>query len=134
MINIKSKKEIELMQESCRITAMAHDAIKKLIKPGISTLELDRVAEKVITSNGAIPSFKNYPSFDKSVPNYPMTSCISINNEVIHGIPSKNTIINEGDIVSIDLRSIQKWISWRYGENDYYWRSRRQSKRTSRSN
>ena len=106
MINIKSKKEIEIMAQACKITAMAHEAVKKAIKPGMSTLELNRVAENVILSNGAIPSFKNYPSFNKNVPNYPMSSCISINNEVIHGIPNKNTIIKEGDIVSIDLRSI----------------------------
>ena len=106
MINIKSKKEIELMSEACKITAMAHEAIKKAIKPGMSTLELDRIAEKVIISNGAIPSFKDYPSHHKGVQNFPGSSCISINDEVIHGIPNKNTIIRDGDIVSIDIRSI----------------------------
>ena len=106
MINIKSKKEIELMSESCRITAMAHEAIKEIIRPGISTLELDKIAEKVIISNGATPSFKNYPSYQKGVGNFPGTACISINDEVIHGIPSKNIIVKNGDVVSIDIRSI----------------------------
>ena len=106
MINIKSKREIKIMCEACKITAMAHEAIAKAIKPGISTIELDKIAEDVILSNGAIPSFKNYPSIHKKVQNFPGTACISINDEVIHGIPSRNTIIEEGDIVSIDLRSI----------------------------
>lgn len=106
MVNIKSNREIELMKESCKITAMAHEAVKKAIRPGISTMELDKIAEEVITSNGAIPSFKNYPSPYKGVKPFPATACISINDEVIHGIPSKNRIIEEGDVVSIDLRSI----------------------------
>lgn len=103
MIDIKSKREMELMREACKITAMAHDAVKKAIKPGITTKELDEIAEKVILDNGATPSFKNYPSGYKDVSNFPATACISINDEVIHGIPSNKTIIKEGDIVSIDL-------------------------------
>ena len=106
MIYIKSKREIEMMREACKITAMAHKAIAEAIRPGMTTIELDKIAEDVILSNGATPSFKNYPSQSKGVGNFPATACISINDEVIHGIPSKNTIIKEGDIVSIDLRSI----------------------------
>ena len=103
MITIKSDKEIELMAESCKITAMAHEAVRKAIKPGISTLEISKIAEKVILENGATPSFKNYPSNYKGVPDFPATACISINEEVIHGIPNKHTIIKNGDIVSIDI-------------------------------
>ena len=106
MIEIKSNREIELMKESCRITAMAHEAVKKAIRPGITTLELDKIAEEVILSNGGVASFKNYPSPYKGVQNFPATACISINDEIIHGIPSKSRIIKEGDIVSVDLRSI----------------------------
>jgi len=106
MIDIKSKREIEIMREACKITAMAHEAVRMAIKPGISTIELDKIAEDVILSNGAVPSFKNYPSPYKEIKKFPSSACISINDEVIHGIPSKNRIIKEGDLVSIDLRSI----------------------------
>ena len=103
MITIKSKKEIELMRESCKIVRLAQEAIAKAIKPGISTYELDKIAEDVILANGAIPSCKNYPSGIKGVPAFPCAVCISVNDEVIHGIPSKHTILKEGDIVSTDL-------------------------------
>jgi len=103
MVDIKSKREIELLRESCRVTAVAHEAVRTAIRPGISTLELDKIAEDAIRKSGAIPSFMNYPSRLKGVPNFPATACISINDEVIHGIPSKKRIIAEGDIVSIDI-------------------------------
>lgn len=103
MIDIKSKKEIELMREACVITAMAHEAVAKAIRPGISTWELDKIAYELIISNKAIPSFKGYPSAYKDVEDFPATACISINDEVIHGIPNKSRIIKNGDIVSIDL-------------------------------
>ena len=103
MVDIKSKREIELMREACRITAMAHAAVAKAIKHGMSTLDINKIAEDVILSNGAIPSFKGYPSGYKDVPDFPMAACISVNDEVIHGIPDKNRIIKNGDIVSIDL-------------------------------
>ena len=103
MVDIKSKREIELMREACKITAMAHEAVAKAIKPGMSTLDIDRIAEELIISKGAIPSFKGYPSGEEGVPDFPATACISINDEIIHGIPSKNRIIKNGDIVSVDL-------------------------------
>ena len=103
MIEIKSKKEIELMKEACRVAALTHKAIEAAIRPGITTYELDKLAEKVIRENGGIPAQKNFPSGIKGVPNFPATLCISINDEVIHGIPSKHTKIKEGDIVSVDL-------------------------------
>lgn len=103
MVDIKSKREIDAMKEACRITNLAHIAVANAIKPGITTLELDKIAEDVIIKNGAVPSFKNYPSGYKDVPNFPATACISVNDEVIHGIPSSKTIIKEGDIVSVDL-------------------------------
>lgn len=96
MVTLKSNREIELMKEAGRIVALAHKAVKEIIKPGISTKEIDDLVEKVIVSNGAIPSFKNYNGF-------PASACISINEEVVHGIPSSERILKNGDIVSVDI-------------------------------
>ena len=103
MIDIKSKREIELMKEACRITALAHKAVEQAIKPGVSTWELDKIAEKVIRENGGIPAQKGYPGPDKHTPAFPASICASINDEVIHGIPSKRVILKEGDVISIDM-------------------------------
>lgn len=103
MISIKSKREIELMKEACKITALTYDYIEKIIKPGMSTLELDSLAEKFIKEHGGIPAQKGYPSGVRGVPDFPGTLCISINDVVIHGIPSKDVIIKDGDVVSVDL-------------------------------
>ncbi len=100
-IVIKSQKEIELMREAGRILALTHEEMKKAIKPGISTYEIDRIGEEVIRSYGCIPSFLNYNGFPASV-------CVSINDEVIHGIPSKDRILQDGDIVSLDAGVIYK--------------------------
>lgn len=83
------------MQESGRIVALAHEEVKKAIKPGITTGELDAIAEAVIKENGAVPSFKGYHG-------YPGSICASVNDQVIHGIPGE-TILKEGDIISIDI-------------------------------
>ena len=103
MVDIKSKREIELMKEVCRITALTHQAIEKAIKPGITTLELDKIAEKTIRENGGIPAQKGYPSGQKGIIDFPSSICASINDEVIHGIPSDRVKLKEGDIISIDL-------------------------------
>ena len=103
LVKIKSKREIELMKEACRVAALAQLEVEKAIKPGISTHELDMIAEKVIRENGGIPSEKGYPSGIKGIPDFPGSICASINDEVIHGIPSKKAILKNGDIVSIDL-------------------------------
>ena len=103
MIYIKSEKEIELMKEACRVAALAQKAVEEAIKPGISTLELDRIAEETMRKNGAIPAEKGYPSGVKGVPDFPGSICSSINDMVIHGIPSKYDILKEGDIISVDL-------------------------------
>lgn len=96
MVVLKTSRELGLMKEACRISAGALELIGKAVEPGVTTAELDRIAEQYILSQGATPNFKNYQG-------YPATACISINNEVIHGIPSKKRIINAGDIVSVDL-------------------------------
>ncbi len=102
MVNIKSKKEIEAIKESCRVTALVHLAIEKEIRVGVTTEYLDNIAEKTFAKYGAIPSCKGYPSGQEGVPNFPKGTCISINEEVIHGIPGKR-VLKDGDIVSIDL-------------------------------
>ena len=96
MIVLKTSRELALMKEACRISAGALELIGKSIEPGITTGELDRMAEKYILKEGAKPNFKGYSG-------YPATACISINNEVIHGIPSSSRKIKSGDIVSVDL-------------------------------
>ena len=88
MIDIKSKREIACMKEACKLTAHTHQIIAEAIRPGISTWELDQLAEKVIRENGGIPAEKGYPGPDKYTPAFPGSICISINDEVIHGIPS----------------------------------------------
>ena len=103
MVTIKSKQEIEKMRESCKIAYLAQKAVEKAIKPGISTWELDKIAENEIRKHGAIPAQKGYPSGVRGVPPFPSSICASINDEVIHGIPSKKVILKEGDIISIDL-------------------------------
>ncbi|EDS72355.1 type I methionyl aminopeptidase [Anaerofustis stercorihominis] len=96
MIVLKSDHEIDLMKKAGNITAKAHDAVKRYIKPGMSTSDLDKLVEDVILTNDATPAFKGYMGFPKSI-------CSSINDEVVHGIPDKKTIINDGDIVSVDI-------------------------------
>jgi len=99
MIILKTGRELKIMREACRISAGALKLIGSAVEPGVTTAELDRLAEKYILSQGAKPNFKNYQG-------YPATACISINNEVIHGIPSKSRVIKEGDIVSVDLGAV----------------------------
>lgn len=96
MIVLKTSRELALMKEACRISAGALRVAGEAVKPGVSTAEIDRVAYEYIKSQGAEPNFLNLYGF-------PATACISVNDEVIHGIPSKKRILKEGDIVSIDL-------------------------------
>lgn len=107
MVTIKSKKEIELMKEVCKIVALTYQEIEKKIKPGMSTWELDQIAEKKMRSLGAIPAEKGYDIGIRGVPPFPASICVSINDEVIHGIPSKNRLLKEGDIVSIDTVALK---------------------------
>ena len=100
MIIIKSQKEIELMRRGGKILAKIMEEIGKEITPGKNTLELDKLAERLVFDNGGEPAFKGYG--DKNNP-YPATICASINNEIVHGIPSKNKIIKAGDIIKIDM-------------------------------
>ena len=101
MITIKSKREIDLMSEAGRIVALAHEALGKAVRPGITTQELDRIAEEVIFSSGALPSFKGRAGIPGSK-GFPAAICTSVNEEVVHGIPGPR-ILKEGDIVSMDI-------------------------------
>ena len=107
MVTIKSKKEIELMREACKVVALTHKAIEEAIRPGMTTAELDEIVEKTMKKYGAISAEKGYNPGIKGVPPYPASACISINDEVIHGIPSNKRIIQDGDIVSVDLVSLK---------------------------
>lgn len=100
-VTIKTAREIELMRESCRLLEIVHNELAEIIKPGISTLDIDRYGEKRIRSLGGIPNFKNYNG-------YPASICVSVNDEVVHGIPDKHRILQEGDIVSLDAGLIYK--------------------------
>ncbi len=94
-VEIKSAREIEIMRKSSKIVATVLSEIRDLVKPGMSTLDLDKYAEKRIRDHNAEPSFKGYHGFPASI-------CSSINNEVVHGIPSKTKIINDGDLLKVD--------------------------------
>ena len=100
-VKIKTPHEIELMREAGRILALVHENLAKEIKPGMSTLDIDRLGEEMIRSYGCIPSFKNYCG-------YPASICVSVNEEVVHGIPNAKRILQEGDIVSLDAGVIYK--------------------------
>ena len=101
MIIKKTAREIELMRTAGRIVALAHQEVAKHIAPGISTLELDQIAERVIRENGATPSFKGYGGFPGSI-------CASINDVVVHGIPKASIILKAGDIISVDIGACYK--------------------------
>lgn len=101
MVSIKSEREIELMREAGKILASVLDELGKALKPGMSTFEVDQLGDHMIRSYGCIPSFKNYNG-------YPASICVSVNDEVVHGIPKKHRLLKEGDIVSLDAGVIYK--------------------------
>lgn len=100
-VTIKSEREIELMREAGRILEIVHEEMAKVLRPGMSTLEIDRLGEEVIRSYGCVPSFLDYNG-------YPASICISVNDEVVHGIPNSRRILKEGDIVGLDAGVIYK--------------------------
>lgn len=99
MITIKSAKQVEKMRKACEITREALELMEKNIRPGISTKQLDKIAHDFIISKGGKPNFLNYNGFPGSI-------CASVNDEVVHGIPDKHTILKEGDIISIDMGTV----------------------------
>ena len=100
MITLKSPREIELMREAGRVVALCHFEISNIIKPGITTQEIDQMVEKIILENDCIPAFKGYGGF-------PAATCCSPNEQVVHGFPS-NTPLKDGDIISIDIGTFYK--------------------------
>lgn len=98
MVSLKTTDEIKKLKCAGRIVALVFEAVADIIKPGISTWEIDQVAERIIRGEGATPSFLHYGH-----PPFPASTCISINEEVVHGIPSRDRILVEGDIVSLDV-------------------------------
>lgn len=100
-VTIKSQREIDLMREAGKLLARVHEELEKALKPGMSTYEIDRLGEELIRGYGCIPSFLNYHG-------YPASICVSVNDEVVHGIPDKNRILQSGDIVSLDAGLIYK--------------------------
>ena len=100
-VTIKSAREIELMREAGRLLAEVHEELAAFVKPGVSTKDIDRLGEKLIRERGCIPNFLNYHG-------YPASVCVSVNDEVVHGIPNNHRILQEGDIVSLDAGLIYK--------------------------
>ena len=100
-VTIKSQREIDLMRESGHILYKVHEELGQAIEPGMSTLDIDRLGEKLIRGYGCIPNFLHYNG-------YPASICVSVNNEVVHGIPRADRILQEGDIVSLDAGVIYK--------------------------
>lgn len=100
-VSVKSKREIELMKEAGRILGTVLNNLEKEIKPGMSTWQVDKIGEEMIRSYGCIPSFLGYGGFPGSI-------CVSVNEQVVHGVPSKKKILKEGDIVSLDAGVIYK--------------------------
>lgn len=115
MISIKSEREIALMREAGKIVAKAHAAVKAMVAPGISTADIDHVVETLIREHGATPSFKGYNGF-------PGSACTSVNEEVVHGIPSKKRLLKSGDIVKVDIGANYKGYhgdsAWTYPVGD----------------
>jgi methionyl aminopeptidase len=101
MISIKSPRELNIMREVNKIVAETHEYLSEIIKPGISTAEIDKKGDEFIRKHGAEPSFKGYRG-------YPASICVSINDEVVHGIPNPMRILKEGDIVSLDIGAFYK--------------------------
>ena len=104
MILIKSKKEIDFIRESCKIVAETLQLLKSNVRVGITTLELDKIAEDYIRSNNAVPAFKGYSQ--GGAPGFPGSICSSVDDEVVHGIPSQR-ILKDGELVSIDIGVIK---------------------------
>jgi methionyl aminopeptidase len=105
-IVLKQKRELDLMRVANRIVAVVWEAMADMVVPGVSTAQLDEAAEAIIRKHGAVPSFKGYPYTGKN--DFPASICASINQEIVHGIPSPERVLQEGDIISIDVGTIYK--------------------------
>jgi methionyl aminopeptidase len=108
MIVIKTKNELALMREAGRIVAVLLAELNEQIKPGVTTAQLDRTAEKVLKQHNAVSPFYNYPNHNKSHRPFPGQICTSVNDELVHGIPSSKRVLKEGDIIKIDCGAVYK--------------------------
>ena len=122
VVTLKTPREIALMREAGRIVARVHEAMREAIRPGVTTAALDALAESIIRKHGAIPSFKGYHGF-------PATICASVNEELVHGIPRKDRVLKEGDIISVDVGAIYKGYhgdsAWTYAVGEVSEEARR---------
>ena len=111
MIFLKTEDEIELLRQSNLLVGKTLAEVAKIIKPGVTTKELDKVAEEFIRDNGAIPTFKGFPNH-LGYP-FPASICTSVNECVVHGVPSDKQILKEGDIISIDCGTFMLYFPGR---------------------
>lgn len=111
MIVRKSPAELDLMAKAGRVVAQLHETLREAVRPGISTLQLDRIAERELRNRGAVPSFKGYRGF-------PATLCTSVNDEIVHGIPSRRVVLREGDLIKIDAGAI---VDGYHGDSAVTW-------------
>lgn len=107
-IRIKSPQELELMRSAGRIVAEVHVRMREMVQPGVTTADLNAAAEQIIRGYGAIPIFVGYPNAKDGGPVFPATLCTSINEELVHGIPSRQRVLKDGDLVSIDVGVLYK--------------------------
>ncbi|MFN8376263.1 MAG: type I methionyl aminopeptidase [Anaerolineae bacterium] len=114
-LHLKTAEEIAIMREAGRIVAVAHQEMRKMVRPGVTTKELDSTVETIIRDHGATPAFLGYPKFNS--PNYPASICASVNEELVHGIPGPR-VLKEGDIISIDIGTVYQGFvgdsAWTY--------------------
>ncbi len=114
-LHFKTPEELAIMREAGRIVAVAHQEMRRAVRPGVTTKELDTIVETIIRDHGAVPAFLNYPKHNS--PNFPASICASVNNELVHGIPSAR-VLQEGDIISIDIGTVYKGFvgdsAWTY--------------------
>lgn len=111
MIVRKTPAELKLMAKAGKVVAQLHETLREAVRPGVSTLQLDRIAERELRSRGAVPSFKGYRGF-------PATLCTSVNSEIVHGIPSKRVVLREGDLIKIDAGAI---VDGYHGDSAVTW-------------
>ncbi|HVM19406.1 MAG TPA: type I methionyl aminopeptidase [Egibacteraceae bacterium] len=117
MIVRKSPAEVEIMARAGKVVADLHEVVREAVKPGVTTAQLDEIAEREVRSRGAVPSFKGYRGF-------PATLCTSVNHEIVHGIPSPNVVLREGDLIKIDAGAIvdgyhgDSAVTWIVGGDD----------------
>ena len=126
-VTVKSEKQIALMREAGRLLAITHEELHKALKPGMTTLDIDRLGEEIIRDFGCVPNFKNYNGFPASI-------CVSINDEVVHGIPTDKRVLKEGEYRQSGCRAHLQRLSFRCSQNMGSRRNQCRSTETDRRN